>query len=194
MFILTKIADLVQIAPADFSKTSIVAIEDNINAKYSNKVIQKIGLCICLYDLLWFSEGLIGHGTGLVNVNVEFRMVVFRPFKGEVMLARIRSSTPAGINLRTDFFDDIFVPYEELPPGAEYNHSEQLWIWNFDGESLFYDIHEMVRFQVIDEEWHDQTPAGPTQTDEAAVKTPYRIKGSMARDGLGVCLWWDGAE
>ena len=33
------------------------------------QVIQKIGLCICLYDILWTSEGLIGHGTGLVNVN-----------------------------------------------------------------------------------------------------------------------------
>jgi DNA-directed RNA polymerase subunit E'/Rpb7 len=28
----------VQIAPEDFSKRSIDAIEDNINAKYSNKV------------------------------------------------------------------------------------------------------------------------------------------------------------
>lgn len=34
----TKISDLVQIAPEDFSKHSIVAIEDNINTKYSNKV------------------------------------------------------------------------------------------------------------------------------------------------------------
>ena len=33
------------------------------------QVIQKIGLCISLYDILWTSEGLIGHGTGLVNVN-----------------------------------------------------------------------------------------------------------------------------
>ncbi|KAG7122997.1 DNA-directed RNA polymerase III subunit RPC8 like protein [Verticillium longisporum] len=162
MFILTKIADLVQIAPDDFKKRSIVAIEDNINAKYANRVIQKIGLCICLYDLLWTSEGLIGHGTGLVNVNVEFRLVVFRPFKGEVMLGRIRSATPAGINLRTDFFDDIFVPFEDLPEGAEFNHRDQIWIWNCDEETqLFYDIHEM-------------------------------IKGSMAMDGLGVCLWWDG--
>lgn len=65
----TKIADLVQIAPAQFEKHSRIAIEDNINAKYSNRVIQKIGLCICMYDLLWASEGLIGHGTGFVNVN-----------------------------------------------------------------------------------------------------------------------------
>ncbi|KAL2114440.1 hypothetical protein VUR80DRAFT_7128 [Thermomyces stellatus] len=193
MFLLTKIADLVQIAPEDFSKQSAVAIEDNINAKYSNKVIQNIGLCICFYDLLWASEGLIGHGTGLVNVNVEFRIIVFRPFKGEVLLARIRSSTPAGIHLRTDFFDDIFVPLEELPEGAEYNHSEQLWIWNLEGDRLFYDNHEMVRFQVIDEEWHDQTPVGPQQNvEENPPKAPYKIKGSMAKEGLGVCLWWDG--
>ncbi|KAF4462780.1 dna-directed rna polymerase iii subunit rpc8 [Fusarium albosuccineum] len=196
MFILTKIADLVQIAPEDFSKRSIDAIEDNINLKYSNKVRfdKKIGLCICLYDLQWASEGLIGHGTGLVNVNAEFRMVVFRPFKGEVMIGKIRSSTPAGINLRTEFFDDIFVPFEELPEGAEYNHSEQLWVWNVDEEQrLFYDKHEVVRFQVIDEEWHDQAPAGPTQPDDSPLKTPYRIKASMAAPGLGLTLWWDDA-
>lgn len=73
------------------------------------------------------------------------------------------------------------------------NHSEQIWIWNFDEERLFYDNHEMVRFQVIDEEWHDQTPAGPTQAEDTPAKTPYKIKGSMAAEGLGVCLWWDGA-
>ena len=32
------ISDLVQIAPEDFSKLSAVAIEDNINEKYANKV------------------------------------------------------------------------------------------------------------------------------------------------------------
>ncbi|KAH7359441.1 RNA polymerase III subunit Rpc25 [Plectosphaerella cucumerina] len=197
MFILTKIADLVQIAPDDFRKRSVVAIEDNINAKYANKVIQKIGLCIGLYDLLWTSEGLIGHGTGLVNVNVEFRLLVFRPFKGEVMLARIRNATAAGIHLRTDFFEDIFVPFDQLPEGAEYNHTDELWIWNCDEETrLFYDTHEMVSFQVIGEEWTDQTPAGPNQTAEEAdaLPVPYKITGSMAMPGLGVCLWWDGQE
>ena len=70
----TKISDLVQISPADLSKSSAEAIEDYINEKYANKVIQKIGLCICLYDLLWASEGLMGHGTGIVNVNGKFNL------------------------------------------------------------------------------------------------------------------------
>jgi hypothetical protein len=65
----TKIADLVQIQASDLEKGHAQVIEDNINAKYANKVIQKIGLCICMYDLLSASDGLIGNGDGLVNVN-----------------------------------------------------------------------------------------------------------------------------
>jgi hypothetical protein len=38
------------------------------------QVIQKIGLCVSFYDLLESSDGLIGHGTGLVNVNGKLRL------------------------------------------------------------------------------------------------------------------------
>ena len=34
----TTVSDLVQISPDDFQKSSAEAIEDNINAKYANKV------------------------------------------------------------------------------------------------------------------------------------------------------------
>ena len=79
-----------------------------MNANRSDtQVIQKIGLCICLWDVTWASEGLISHGTGLVNVNVEFRLVVFRPFKGEVLLGRITSGTQDGINSEFDFISYI---------------------------------------------------------------------------------------
>ncbi|RYP54837.1 hypothetical protein DL768_000401 [Monosporascus sp. mg162] len=193
MFILTKIADLVQIAPSQFEKNSRVAIEDNINAKYSNRVIQKIGLCICMYDLLWASEGLIGHGTGMVNVNVEFRMIVFRPFKGETILGRISSATPDGIHIRTDFFEEIFVPYKELPENTEFLHNEQAWTWIVDGEPMYYDKNEVVRLQVIDETWNDQMPDSAEQAalDKAKKVSPYNIQGSMLKEGLGICLWWD---
>ena len=74
------------------------------------------------------------------------------------------------------------------------SHNEQLWIWNYEDDRLFYDNHEIVRFQVVDEEWHDQTPMGPAQAEAVTMKTAYKIKGSMAREGLGICLWWDGVE
>ncbi|KAI0484669.1 RNA polymerase III subunit Rpc25 [Xylariaceae sp. FL0804] len=193
MFILTKIADLVQIPPSQFEQKSQIAIENNINAKYSNRVIQKIGLCVCLYDVLWASEGLIGHGTGLVNVNVEFRMIVFRPFKGETLFGRISSATPEGLHIRTEFFEEIFVEYKELPESTEFDHNEQSWVWVVDEDRMHYDKNEVVRFQVVDEAWNDQVPKSAEQEalDKAKKQAPYSIKGTMMKEGLGVCLWWD---
>ncbi|KAI9798427.1 MAG: DNA-directed RNA polymerase III subunit rpc25 [Piccolia ochrophora] len=192
MFILTKISDLVQITPEDFRKPSAEAIEDNINAKYANRVIQRVGLCICMYDLLTASEGLIGHGTGIVNVNVEFRLVVFRPFKGEIILGRISSSSDAGIKIRLDFFDDIFVPSHLLFEGSNFDHNEQVWIWESEGTSYYFDKNESVLFRVEAEEWHDQSPLPPSERGERASRqeSSYAIQASMAQSGLGPTEWW----
>jgi DNA-directed RNA polymerase III subunit RPC8 len=58
-------------------------------------------------------------------------VVVFRPYKGEVIAARIMDQSPEGINLATDFFDDIFVPWTELPEGSElYDPFSDLWFTN----------------------------------------------------------------
>ncbi|EFR02068.1 DNA-directed RNA polymerase III polypeptide [Nannizzia gypsea CBS 118893] len=194
MFILTTISDLVQIAPEDFSKLSAVAIEDNINEKYANKVIQNVGLCVAFYDLLESSDGLIGHGTGLVNVNVKFRMIVFRPFKGEVIIGKITNGTEQGIKIGIEFFNDIIVPPDMLLDGARFDMKDQVWIWdNGEGGIFYFDVGETVRFRVEQEEWHDQVPSAPDLQDGVAApdrKPPYSIVGSMQVAGLGLVAWW----
>ncbi|GFF38393.1 hypothetical protein IFM46972_05534 [Aspergillus udagawae] len=193
------------ISPEDFSKYSAVAIEDNINEKYANKVIQKIGLCIGFYDLLESSDGLIGHGTGLVNVNVKFRLIVFRPFKGEILLGKISSATQQGIKIGVEFFNDILIPPDLLLDGARLlwevhvgspgnsDIADQVWVWeNEDGSTFYFDIGEIVRFRVEMEEWHDQIPNAPDLGDGATIerKPPYSIIGSMQMAGLGPVSWW----
>jgi hypothetical protein len=59
MFILTKVADLVQIAPDDFRKQSHIAIEDNINSKYANKV----GLGLSLQHISVLSDPCLVGST-----------------------------------------------------------------------------------------------------------------------------------
>ncbi|KAL1981954.1 hypothetical protein VTN96DRAFT_1966 [Rasamsonia emersonii] len=194
MFLLATISDLIQISPEDFSKFSSVAIEDNINAKYANKVIQKIGLCIGFYDLLESSDGLIGHGTGLVNVNVKFRLIVFRPFKGEIILGKITSSSENGIKIGVEFFNDILVPPDLLLEGSRFDYADQVWVWeNEEGATFYFDVGEIVRLRVEMEEWHDQIPNAPDQQDATTVserKPPYSIVGSMQMAGLGPISWW----
>lgn len=75
------------------------------------------------------------------------------------------------------------------------SHGNQIFEWENDGDTLYYDNHETVRFRIEAEHWFDQAPLGPTEKDEDNVKkSPYTIEASMEDPGLGPCLWWDDAD
>ncbi|KAF2751022.1 hypothetical protein M011DRAFT_464816 [Sporormia fimetaria CBS 119925] len=194
MFILTTIQDLIQIAPQEFEKPSAQALKDAINTKYSDRIIQNIGLGICLYDLLDTSEGLIGHGTGLVNVDVEFRLVVFRPFRGEILQGRIKFATEEGITIDMNFTSEVFVPAQNLPENTTFDRGEGTFIWTDSGNELFFDKGEPVLFRVEQEEWIDQKPTVVKKDENGDVieerGTSWRVIGSMNQSGLGPMLWW----
>ncbi|KAL9062582.1 MAG: hypothetical protein Q9157_008795 [Trypethelium eluteriae] len=110
------IEDLIEIKPEDFDLLSIQALEDGIHAKYADRVIQGVGLCICLWDLLEASEGRIGNGTGIAHVNISL-----------------------------DFFDDIWVPCPiGLPKPSSFDESEGVWMWNSQNGDAAYDESEQA--------------------------------------------------
>ncbi|KAK3690791.1 DNA-directed RNA polymerase III complex subunit Rpc25 [Vermiconidia calcicola] len=212
MYLLVSLADVVQIHPSEFNKPSARAIEDYINTKYADKVIHKVGLCLGFHSIISSSEGLIGHGTGIVNVNVDFRLMVYRPFKGEIVLGTITHSNPrAGIYLSQDFFEDIVVPPETLFEGTSWGKDDQgveAFIWRSKNEAtgdeneFFFDRAENCLYRVEDEQWRDLSPQmqknGQDFLMEDAIddgelrKTPYLIRGSMMFSGLGLTMWWTG--
>ncbi|KAJ9628297.1 DNA-directed RNA polymerase III complex subunit Rpc25 [Knufia peltigerae] len=175
----TKFDDLVQIPPHGFTTNLITSkdLEDRINEKFSNKVVQKVGLCICMYDLLKASDGLIGTGTGNANVNVTFRMIVFRPFKGEIITGTVQKCTPTGIRITTQFFDDIFVPQTMLFEGCQFDEAEKTWVWRTEESELWFDEGTVVNLRIEAEKWHDQAPKGPNEVEkEGERKVPYAIE------------------
>ncbi|CAZ85061.1 unnamed protein product [Tuber melanosporum] len=177
MFILSKFTDLLHLPPPTFAHPTATALEDQINEKYANKVVHNIGLCISLYDLSSVSEGMIGQDGG-AHVNVEFRMIVFRPFKGEVLTGRISSATAAGVKVRTDFFDEVFVPAAALFEGSRFDGKEQVWIWRNDDQDFYMDKNEVIRFRVEGEVFVDQLPVPPhLKGEESSLhnKPPYAI-------------------
>ena len=61
------------------------------------------------------------------------------------------------------------------------DEDEQLWVWEYqteDGSShdLFMDINEPIRFRVIDEEFIDLTPTGPTNAANVESAEPTEQK------------------
>jgi DNA-directed RNA polymerase III subunit RPC8 len=107
----------------------------------------------------WVALCSVAEATFL-TLSVEFRMVVFRPFRGEILYGRIKSSNEEGIVIDVEFHNEIFVPYQNLFSNCKFDQSERTWIWKAEGGAeLFFDQGEPVLFRVEQEEWFDQKPS-----------------------------------
>jgi len=98
----------VAIHPSNFGIPADQAVIAELNKKYANRVLHDVGLCICVFDLSEVGEGKVRYGDGYLwykseslvsiqnassdSVQAVFRMVVFKPFTSEVIVAKVKSS------------------------------------------------------------------------------------------------------
>lgn len=109
MFVLREIEDTLPIKP-HLLQIEAEAIEYEITKKYINKILPNVGLCIKLFDLLFVGEGIIYPGEPSPYFKVIFRMVIFRPFVGEIIVGKVKDLSAEGIQVTLDFFEDILIP------------------------------------------------------------------------------------
>jgi DNA-directed RNA polymerase III subunit RPC8 len=135
---------------------------EQIEAKYANKIILNVGLGILFYDFLHIGEPYLYPGSGSSIQIVRFRLVVFRPFVGEVLVGRVISSNKESVKVSLDFFDDIIIPHTQLQHPSTFNPMTSLWVWKYEagaaenenenGDPVFNEfplnIGDEVRFKV----------------------------------------------
>lgn len=109
MFVLVTLKDTIRIPPNKFDVPMKQALTDEINERLANKVIVDVGLCITFYDIVKLGESFLFQGDGASHTVVTFRYIVFRPFVGETILGKIKSSTREGIRVTLGFFEDILI-------------------------------------------------------------------------------------
>jgi len=120
MFILPCLSDTVKLLPS--TEYSSATVTHWLNAKYSNRVLHKVGLCIALHDILSVSDGALKYDDGWSILKgatlrpsypelmvAEFWMTVFRPFVGEVLTGRI-GGRQGGREAEVHYIDDFFWP------------------------------------------------------------------------------------
>jgi|SRR5579859_728409 len=66
MFILARLSDTVKLLPS--TEYSPAAVTQWLNAKYSNRILHKVGLCITVYDILSVGDGAIKYGDGSIYI------------------------------------------------------------------------------------------------------------------------------
>ncbi|KAH3673402.1 hypothetical protein WICPIJ_009790 [Wickerhamomyces pijperi] len=200
MFILSRLSDLIRIPPDQFHKEAQTSIIYELNKKYANKIVHNLGLIVSVWDLIKVDDGLIKPGDGSSYIKCEVRVVVFRPFVGEVLTGWIEKCSPEGIYVKCEFFNDIFIPKDMLFQNCEYNINESAWIWKMDEDtSLYLDVNEKINFRVEKEIFLNIKPKGPKLYDDEepeeetleTKKPKYSVIGSCQADGMGCVSWWE---
>lgn len=186
MFILSTVHDTIKVKAAQLHSDITSVLTYNINAKYANRVLPNVGLCVAHFDYISISEGHIKYGDGCTYYKATFRLVVFRPFKGQVLVGRIKSSDEMGIRVTLGFFDDIYVTWDALPVPSGYDQSEATWFWVaepghkeiYDDPLLsgkadrhYFDKGEPVRFLVEDDQFNEPEPPGPRANKSTSLAT-----------------------
>ncbi|KAF6162149.1 hypothetical protein GIB67_008278 [Kingdonia uniflora] len=195
MFVLSVIEHTLRLPPHLLGLPLDEAIKKEVDIQFLDKVISKLGLCISVYDIKSIDGGFVIAGDGAVTYKVVFRLVMFRPFIGEVIVGKLEASDVNGIRLSLGFFKDIYVPKHLLPQPCTYSpgpNSKGMWTWSLHGEELPIQEKEEIHFRVHSIKYHP-IPIDPPK--DAKPFAPMEIIGYMDASldddaGLGHVSWW----
>ena len=209
MFVELKLADSVRISPAFFDRKTNIVIQDEIHARYVNKVISGHGLCICLRGIDNISESKIYHGDGAAFVRVTFRLILFKPYKDEILVGKINSCDQSSVNVTIDFFDNIIIPKENLQQPSIWDAQEKCWKWQYEDDNgtssdLYLDKEREIVVRVTDIIFHrqklpplvnnnnDNTTHNKNKNITPTEQIPtMKVIATIDGQGLGLKDWWD---
>ena len=120
MFIISEIEDKIRVDPGDLGRPVLDAVISVIEHLYIDKVccsnlfasvisgcqkggrlsadddclqvLHDLGLVVTIYDVLSITGGYIYPSDGAAHYTVAFRLVVFRPFVGQILTGRLAKS------------------------------------------------------------------------------------------------------
>lgn len=205
MFQIVALSDgAVKIAPVNLGKSTLEAVTQELESLYVDKVLAECGgLCVTLYSITNISGGTVLAGEGCVCFEVTFKVVLFKPFAGEVIEGTLLSADAHGAHVSIGFFKDIFVPPTNMQAPSEYDDDSKVWMWDYDGELMEMKVGERFRFKVVAARFPEspktaeelasltrESGAAPRDGGDAAF-APMLVIADINEDGLGLCSWWE---
>ncbi|KAF8079899.1 hypothetical protein N665_0994s0024 [Sinapis alba] len=192
MFCLSELEDTVRVPPDLLNGPLEDAISTVLQKLFLDKVLS-IGLCVSIYDIRSVEGGFVLPGDGAATYKVGFRIVVFRPFVGEVIAAKFKESDSNGLRLTLGFFEDVYVPAPLIPTPNRcepdpYNRNQMRWVWIFEGDEYIIDDSCQIKFRV---ENISYPPVPIERAEDAKPFSPMVVNGTIDDDGLGPVSWWE---
>ena len=123
-------------------------VYNKLRNKYINKIILNQGLVVSIYKYT-IKSNMIVEIEGVINVEYECSLIVFRPQIGDVLYGKITHSNQDNIIVDCDIIK-VKIPNEQLMKPANYDNEEKVWFWSYENNNYYYDIGEKCRMKVID--------------------------------------------
>jgi DNA-directed RNA polymerase III subunit RPC8 len=160
MFEVDRIADLIQLEACDLGLPTADVLARTIDERYANRVVLGQqqgavgGLVICRYDAAHQEPTVIVSAGGICQEGktywtIEFSVIVFRPFIGEILVGTIAEANSGGLRVTLGhFFGAIYIPaYWMLRPSV-YDAACRTWVWQSDDESYEMPVGAEIRIRV----------------------------------------------
>jgi DNA-directed RNA polymerase III subunit RPC8 len=141
-------------------------------------------------------------------------LAIFRPKLNELLLGRVHSSTPMGLQVSLSFFQDVTVPTSNLRDPSVFDERLQTWIWQYKDETgkivpYAYKEDEIVCVRVRSVQFTDSqnssleaarraqamsssksfTPSNQVAHSPQEIP-PMLVVASVEEPGLGLVSWW----
>lgn len=104
MFVAQELRDTLRVDPSQFGREKMAVLTRLVDAKYANKVVPNVGLCVCLKEFVSIGDPYIFPGDGACHTDVVFLMVVFRPHKGQVLEGTVDLCCKEFLRISVNFF------------------------------------------------------------------------------------------
>ena len=129
----------------------IEEIMKHLWAEYCNKIIPPDhGLCITVSGIDKIGDAQIFMEDGSTYVDVEFRLIIFKPYKNQIIEGCIATSDESGIRVSLGFFEQVFIPNYNLPQQSKFDKTTKTWIWpTTNGDTLSFDKDDVINLKVI---------------------------------------------
>ncbi|GJN07467.1 hypothetical protein PR202_ga25300 [Eleusine coracana subsp. coracana] len=191
MFSLSLIEHDLPMPPHLLNRPLLDAIKAELERLFLDKVIPNLGMCVSVYDIRSIEGGSIHPGEGFSTYTVSFRLLMFKPFVGEVLVGRISGYDDKGLHVSLDFFSDICIPGHLMQYDTIRVPDGRWMLKTEDGDELYLDLDDEIRFLVSSIKY----PSVPVeQKEDDPPFAPMQIVGSIKGDGLGLLAWWAADE
>lgn len=204
MFILSTLEDNVRIAPQDLGKPPAVAITTALEKSFLDKAVAGLGLVVTLYDILSIGDGYVYPSDGGAHYKVCFRVVVFRPFRDELLVGKVHKMTKEGMYVDLGFFKDVIIPPHGMPEPSFWKGDDEAWLWKVEGQDLFFERGLPLRFKVqivrfnpvptLASQQKQQQEGEPVVGTSDRPFVPMEVVGRADGDGLGMVHWYAAAD